>query len=1341
MSVGLLARRTPALRMHAQRWCVIPARLHAATAALACRQAGWLRTPQRCGAATASPCACCVAFFCDSRLRREPFLRLSALRACPLGLRRLSGDVCLVAEMLRLARASRPPLACRGEGGGCKRLLPVEQRFSKFLCLAPRIRHRSASVICSRFEPKSLSGPIDAEYSLPPACTSPGELSTMPEGQLRDACHAPLASSSSQPSHEQTEDGPPRSLRIERIGHCNSHGGIARPVLPASMPGVASSPSRAGVARLGRLPPSCASSPMRPPGRRGPRWPGGSLPNSPARSTGAVSPARRGGTSPVTRRSARVSSLVLGGKASLARSGAPGSVSTASFDQAASAAMLLTGGTEDRSTPGTPLSRSRGGFYPAADRSRSLGGESPKRATPAFLDGPDLAPLAGTRSSEPESPGAKHRRAGKRVGSLSRLVGNSDAGARPDSLKASAAVYQLVRAFEAAKLRRRPVEEVWASVHALLAEPGTPSELFDELIVIIALEMQEHTMDAFMNSPFFEELWLINLALQFRSAAVADGASSAFRPDLTEEAAAGDALALSRSRLPVGALPLVDGSLESGNFNWLGRVGRGGYGAVFAASHNVTGAIYAIKRMNKRVIKQRRAERLVLEERAVLQHAKSRFVTDLKFAFQNESEVCLGLELVSGGDVDQLLARRGRLSEPAAKLLAVEMVVGLRDLHLRGIMHRDLKPANILLTPDGHVKLADLGLACFVTNGTMEAAIRSAEARMPASASMSGRLVVDGVVFERLKHGFVRVADHYTARPYTRGRAGTPGYWAPEMLVREPLTGKAGRYDACADWWSFGCTLFALLTGRSPFHVRHGDTNDDNFATLHGDVELPTDDLSPELAHLLSRLLERDTSRRLGAGGAREVMAHPWFRDVSWPAVGAGRAHAHEWAKRAQGDSKPVASGSQELPKNQGSSLPSIPGATGPGGEADQEGILPCRPAAACETESAVEIPRVARVARPRLPLPAVEARTCAARPIPSLQRHMTPISEVTPGFRVRLQQDEHPKDVKRVNDARAMVLTAADDAMYAGFAFERPGLFANDVVCNFGLVAFRESVNVAKAVRDGLTGHAPLGYQGLEALRASLAGADDDVASAESVAGPGYGATLFGMGEFWATAPAASRRSPVLPACQASSNARAPVPAFPPSSPPPAFDKASRVSPMSRAWGASPKASPRQPGVAGPVPFTPVAVRSLAQRMECSPSLSVDTEPGATARRGAASPAWEREAEVGLALTRLAALCNSESVARSGAALHFPPAATIEAGIEWDSQCDVLTAAGASEVLRAATECCECSTFLHRSCGTVAALMDLQGLTQLSARFHAIARARGGSGDSNAAPAECAVM
>jgi serine/threonine protein kinase len=46
-----------------------------------------------------------------------------------------------------------------------------------------------------------------------------------------------------------------------------------------------------------------------------------------------------------------------------------------------------------------------------------------------------------------------------------------------------------------------------------------------------------------------------------------------------------------------------------------------------------------------------------------------------------------------------------------------------------------------------------------------------------------------------------------------RGKAGTPGFWAPEMLHYEK-DGKGRRYGPAADWWSFGCLVYALLSAR-----------------------------------------------------------------------------------------------------------------------------------------------------------------------------------------------------------------------------------------------------------------------------------------------------------------------------------------------------------------------------------------------------------------------------------------------------------------------------------------------------------------------------------------------
>lgn len=84
-------------------------------------------------------------------------------------------------------------------------------------------------------------------------------------------------------------------------------------------------------------------------------------------------------------------------------------------------------------------------------------------------------------------------------------------------------------------------------------------------------------------------------------------------------------------------------------------------------------------------------------------------------------------------------------------------------MHRRFIVYRDLKPANILLDENGHVRISDLGLAC----------------------------------------------DYSKKKPHAS--VGTHGYMAPEVLS------KGTPYDASADWFSFGCMLYKLLKGHSPF--------------------------------------------------------------------------------------------------------------------------------------------------------------------------------------------------------------------------------------------------------------------------------------------------------------------------------------------------------------------------------------------------------------------------------------------------------------------------------------------------------------------------------------------
>lgn len=104
---------------------------------------------------------------------------------------------------------------------------------------------------------------------------------------------------------------------------------------------------------------------------------------------------------------------------------------------------------------------------------------------------------------------------------------------------------------------------------------------------------------------------------------------------------------------------------------------------------------------------------------------------------------------------------------------------------------------------------------------------------------------------------------------------------APEVLS------KGTAYDSSADWFSFGCMLYKLLKGHSPFRQhKTKDKHEIDRMTLTMNVELP-DNFSTELRVLLEGLLHRDVDKRLGCRGrgADEVKEHPFFLGVDWQQV------------------------------------------------------------------------------------------------------------------------------------------------------------------------------------------------------------------------------------------------------------------------------------------------------------------------------------------------------------------------------------------------------------------------------------------------------------------------
>ena len=203
-------------------------------------------------------------------------------------------------------------------------------------------------------------------------------------------------------------------------------------------------------------------------------------------------------------------------------------------------------------------------------------------------------------------------------------------------------------------------------------------------------------------------------------------------------------------------------------FQMLGEVGRGGMGVVYKAHHVLMARPVAIKVINAAYLNNADvAARFQAEARAAsaLDHP------NIVRAFDAEQAGALRflvMEFLDGKSLDEVVRKAGPLKPWQAVQVGLQVAMGLRHAHDRGVIHRDLKPSNLLLTRDGVVKILDFGLARLIEKNAARAT----------------------------QHG---------------GVMGTAAFIAPEQAL-DPRDA-----DGRADVYSLGCTLYWALAGRPPF--------------------------------------------------------------------------------------------------------------------------------------------------------------------------------------------------------------------------------------------------------------------------------------------------------------------------------------------------------------------------------------------------------------------------------------------------------------------------------------------------------------------------------------------
>jgi serine/threonine protein kinase len=247
------------------------------------------------------------------------------------------------------------------------------------------------------------------------------------------------------------------------------------------------------------------------------------------------------------------------------------------------------------------------------------------------------------------------------------------------------------------------------------------------------------------------------------------------------------------------------------------KLGSGGMGDVWAATHCVTGRPCALKLLRARDDREDRWRRFLNEARAAsaVEHPNIVTVHDV-FALDHGMAVMV-MELVRGETLRDAIARDAPMAAEAACDILVQLISAVGSAHAAGVIHRDIKPSNVLLVPDD-----------------------------------------DGPRVKVLDFGIAKLAPERAAAITTTGQVlGTPAYMAPEQCRAEP------DIDPRADIWALGVIVYELLSGRRPLS---GDSLAEIVEALVTEGVPPLRALAPgvpfDLAVMARQMLERDRDRR-----------------------------------------------------------------------------------------------------------------------------------------------------------------------------------------------------------------------------------------------------------------------------------------------------------------------------------------------------------------------------------------------------------------------------------------------------------------------------------------------
>lgn len=248
-------------------------------------------------------------------------------------------------------------------------------------------------------------------------------------------------------------------------------------------------------------------------------------------------------------------------------------------------------------------------------------------------------------------------------------------------------------------------------------------------------------------------------------------------------------------------------------------LGKGTFGQVKLAIHNISKEKVAIKILEKDQIKDEGDRERVAREIHILKIIRHPNITQLYEIFEDDEKLFLVMEISSNGELFDYIVKKERIKELEACKFFQQLIDGIEYIHKLNIVHRDLKPENLLLDENMNIKIIDFGLS-----------------------------------------------NLYLGNKLLKTACGSPCYAAPEMIA-----GKA-YHGLKVDIWSSGVILFALLCGYLPFD--DNDTQKLYRKIMRGEFNIPSF-VSPSAKDLIKKILNTNPNKRYKI---QDIKNHDWFK-------------------------------------------------------------------------------------------------------------------------------------------------------------------------------------------------------------------------------------------------------------------------------------------------------------------------------------------------------------------------------------------------------------------------------------------------------------------------------